>query len=147
MIGEFKNVLKLSDYVLMKLMQIQNIAKHDINSAIDPLNGGVDHYKSGQCPGIPPSGAIVPIQEDRYNDTSPGAQNETTEQLEIFTSHFKLIETYSQEYDTNFYVGHRPILGIGCDGGKVVTLDWTLQQSLGLTTLDRISGLITGHMQ
>ena len=117
-----------------------------LHSIIEPLDGGVDHFKLGECPGIPPSGSIVPVQENRYNDTA-ASQFDTPVQLATFVQHFKKIEQYSQNYATNFYVGHRPILGIGCNAGELVTLDWTLQQALGPSTLDRISAIITGHMQ
>jgi hypothetical protein len=114
------------------------------DTPIDPLNGGVDHFTVSEegCPGAPSDGTlIVPVQEARNLDPTKAAV-----QIELYTDYFKQIEELSQERETNFYVGHRPIFGIGCDNTSIVTLDWTLQQSLGPTTLDRISGLITGHM-
>ena len=113
------------------------------DSIISPLNEGVDHFKAGQCPGPPASGYIVPVQEDRNDD--PTDRN-IEDQIDTFTKHFETIEELSQSHSTNFYVGHRPIFGIGCNNGTYVTLDWTLQQSLGETTLNFISGIITGHM-
>lgn len=89
----------------------------------------------------------MPIQEDRWNDTNLDDTATTQQQLATFTEQMQRIESLSQSYETNFYVGHRPILGIGCNASQIVTLDWTLQQSLGPTTLNRINGLITGHMQ
>ncbi|KAL7532817.1 hypothetical protein ACHAWF_004252 [Thalassiosira exigua] len=112
------------------------------DSAIDPLGGGVDHYLPSQCPGPPSSGTLVPMQEARdMND------EETVKQLQIFTETFKYVDAYALHYDTNFYVGHRPILGVGCNASQLASLDWTLQQSLGPNTLDGFNALITGHMQ
>jgi len=113
------------------------------DSIINPLYGGVDKYIPGECPGIPSSGAIKPVQENRFEDPT---DESVMQQLDTFQRHFKDVETFSQTHNNNFYVGHRPVLGIGCNSSHVVTLDWTLQQSLGPTTLDRISGIITGHM-
>jgi len=118
------------------------------DSIINPLRGGVDHYMNTLegCPGTPEDGQplIVPKRENRYLD--PKNAEETEEQVELFTKWFKDIEFLSLDRETNFYVGHRPVLGIGCNYTDVVTLDWTLQQSLTNTTFDRISALITGHM-
>ena len=117
------------------------------DSLINPLRKGVDHFMVSDqgCPGAPEDGStIVPIRENRYLD--PKTKNETDTQVAIFTNWFKRIEELSQGRENNFYVGHRPILGIGCNYTDIVTLDWTLQESLGPNTLDRISALITGHM-
>ena len=94
------------------------------DSPIDPLYGGVDHYGPGECVVNKESGDIIPMQEDRYLDTSANT-TEIRVQLEKFTEYFKLIEEYSQEKHTNFYVRHRPILGIRYNSSNIVTLDWT----------------------
>ena len=118
------------------------------DSMINPLRKGVDHYMNTPqgCPGAPEEGQplIEPVRENRYLD--PENAEETRQQVEVYTKWFKVIEVLSQNRESNFYVGHRPVLGIGCNYTSVVTLDWTLQQSLGPNTLDRISALITGHM-
>lgn len=113
-------------------------------SIIEELNKGVDHFLPGQCPGSPKSGYIVPIEQNRYNDTN---DQTIDDHLNVFTQHFHKIEQMSLQSDTNFYLGHRPIFGIGCNNGTIAALDWTLQQSLGRTTLDRISATFSGHMQ
>lgn len=113
-------------------------------SIIEELNKGVDHFLPGQCPGPPKSGYIVPIEQDRFNDTS---DKTVEDHLDMFTGHFEKIKRMTLDADTNFYLGHRPIFGIGCSNGSIATLDWTLQQSLGRTTLDRISATFSGHMQ
>lgn len=117
------------------------------DSQINPLRGGVDHYMNTPegCPEAPTDGSlIVPVRENRYLD--PDEAEKARQQVELFTDYFQQIEELSAERETNFYVGHRPVLGIGCNYTSIVTLDWTLQQSLGPTTLDRISGIISGHM-
>jgi hypothetical protein len=113
-------------------------------SIIKELNGGVDHFLPGSCPGKPNSGLIVPLQQTRYNDTT---DYDIKDHLELFTQQFKQIEKLSFEAETNFYIGHRPLLGIGCNNGTVVSLDWTLQQSLGPSTLNRIAAIFSGHVQ
>jgi hypothetical protein len=115
-----------------------------LHSIIEEFNKGADHFLPGNCPGAPDSGVIVPLEQNRYNDSN---DHTVQDHLGLFTKHFEWIEKMSLESDTNFYLGHRPIFGIGCNNGTVVTLDWTLQQSLGLTTLDRISATFHGHIQ
>lgn len=111
------------------------------DSEINPLNKGVDHFIPGECP--PPLGDgeyYVPLDQPLSDEAS-------IDNIKIYTEHLQRMEKYSQNYGTNFYVGHRPLLGLGCNEGEFVTLDWTLQQSLGPNTLDRISAIISGHMQ
>jgi hypothetical protein len=112
------------------------------NSEIEEYNGGVDKFLNSPqgCPGAPSDGSlIVPTQEIRTDDDAQS-------QIELFTEWFNYIEDLSTERDTNFYVGHRPLLAIGCNWTDIVTLDWTLQQSLSQNTLHRISAIISGHM-
>lgn len=113
-------------------------------SIIEELNKGVDHFAPGQCRGALKSESLIPIEQNRFNDTNDLS---VEDQLDMFTRNFHKIEEMSLEADTNFYLGHRPIFGIGCNNGSIATLDWTLQQSLGRSTLDRISATFSGHMQ
>eukprot|EP00965_Chrysotila_dentata_P008433 274502-Pleurochrysis_carterae.AAC.2 len=55
------------------------------------------------------------------------------------------LEDWSQSHDTNFYASHRPLFAVACDGDHMNVLDWTMQQSLGPHTLDRVSAAIAGH--
>ena len=101
------------------------------DSLINPLRKGVDHFivTDQGCPGAPEDGStIVPIRENRYLD--PKTKNETDKQVATFTNWFKRIEELSQGRENNFYVGHRPILGIGCNYTDIVTLDWTHYRNL-----------------
>eukprot|EP00804_Cyclotella_cryptica_P008753 CCRYP_018463-RB/>CCRYP_018463-RB protein AED:0.03 eAED:0.03 QI:300/1/1/1/0.66/0.5/4/814/481 len=145
----FLSPVELEDYCLerfapyaVKFTHEQFLVMDD--SIIKELNGGVDHFLPGACPGVPDNGYIVPLQQTRYNDTN---DQDIPNHLDLFTQHFEKIEVMSLESDNNFYIGHRPLFGISCNNGTVVTLDWTLQQSLGPTTLNRISAIFSGHMQ
>ena len=57
-----------------------------------------------------------------------------------------VLEGMSSTEDTNFLVAHHPLLHIGCFNGAIMTMDWTMQNSLSPTTLDRVSAIFSGHM-
>lgn len=127
------------------IMCISGLIPHfTYNSIIEELNHGVDHFLPGECPGAPDSGFIVPLVQNRHNDTN---DHDIQNHLDLFSSHFEKIEHLAMQADTNFFLGHRPLFGLGCDNGTIVTLDWTLQQSLGPSSLDQISATFHGHMQ
>jgi hypothetical protein len=118
------------------------------DSTVSPKEKGIDHFAfvEGACPPPTISGApVIPLVQDR-NDDSSQTTAEIEEQLEIYTKAFELMESTSQAYETNFYVAHRPVFAVACNNTDMVTLDWTMQQSLGKNTLDRISAMIGGHM-
>jgi hypothetical protein len=111
------------------------------DSEINPLNKGVDHFIPGECPPPLSDGEYyVPLAQTLPDD-------ESKDNIQTYTAYLQTMEKYSQNYETNFYVGHRPLFGLGCNEGEFVALDWTLQQSLGPNTLDRVSAIISGHMQ
>ena len=113
------------------------------DNKIQPLKGGIDHFDFGsQCPGAEdfPDNTLIPKENPR-TDT-----DQANKDIKLFKSHFQKIEQLSKQRDNNFYVGHRPLFAIACNKTTYVTLDWTLQQSLSKNTLNRISGIINGHM-
>uniref|UniRef100_A0A7S4B6Q2 Calcineurin-like phosphoesterase domain-containing protein n=2 Tax=Chrysotila carterae TaxID=13221 RepID=A0A7S4B6Q2_CHRCT len=118
------------------------------DSLITPLNKGVDHfnYTEGACPGPAPEGEVlVPETQSRYEDEDQD-DAEVTRQIGLYSGYMKTLEDWSQSHDTNFYASHRPLFAVACDGDHMNVLDWTMQQSLGPHTLDRVSAAIAGHM-
>merc|ERR1712130_24789 len=95
-----------------------------------------------------PSQAVEPT--DRYEAVNPKQDPaHIKSQIALFKDQFKKIEALSAARDTNFYISHRPLHGIACNGSRYVTLDWTMQQALkqsGPHTLDRVVASINGHM-
>lgn len=104
----------------------------------------IDYFKlDQQCP----EGSEV--QEDALNVslyTEGALSNETIfERIEHFRRQFQTVEANKLPDVTNILGTHRPIFGVACDKGKYITLDWTLQQALGDSTLKGISAMISGH--
>ena len=99
------------------------------------------------CPKRPKRGdpPLVSLPLDRYDDEEQDPE-EITRQLEKFTALFQKFEKLSQNYETNFYASHHPVFAVACNDTTMVDLDWTMQQSIGPSTLDRVSAIISGHM-
>ncbi|KAL7528415.1 hypothetical protein ACHAXR_002438, partial [Thalassiosira sp. AJA248-18] len=117
------------------------------DSLIEPLNQGIDHFNftEGACPA--PRNDSKPWIADAQTRLGDG-ENETTvlAQIAYYKGVMETLYENSLSHDTNFYVAHRPIFGIACNGDEYATLDWTIQNALQRHTLDRVSGLINGHM-
>ncbi len=98
-------------------------------------------FVDGACPSSPTNGTdyLVPEQLALPSDIF-------LPQREVYAKNFEDIEAMSLNFDTNFYVGHYPLLAVACNGTNIVTLDYTLQQSLRNGTLDNIVGIISGHI-
>jgi hypothetical protein len=97
----------------------------------------------GECPSIPLNGEfIVPEPETRSaeDDDKIGLQ------IPYFMNAMMVLEGMSSTKDTNFLVAHHPLLHVGCFNGAIMTMDWTMQNSLSPTTLDRVSAIFSGHM-
>mmetsp|Transcript_20787 Transcript_20787/g.42434 ORF Transcript_20787/g.42434 Transcript_20787/m.42434 type:complete len:697 (+) Transcript_20787:2007-4097(+) len=119
------------------------------DSTIEPKDRGFDglQFIPGDCPTKSGTDLQVPELMNRFLATNPEQDCENIyDELDIFTQHFLKVEEMSKSYETNFYLGHRPIFGIACNDTKLLSMDWTLQCSLGCTTLDRVSALFSGHM-
>lgn len=87
----------------------------------------------GECPSIPPDGEfIVPEPETR----SAEVDDKIGLQMPYFMNAMLVLEGMSSTEDTNFLVAHHPLLHIGCFNGAIMTMDWTMQNSLSPTTLD-----------
>eukprot|EP00550_Attheya_septentrionalis_P010292 CAMPEP_0198288844 /NCGR_PEP_ID=MMETSP1449-20131203/7220_1 /TAXON_ID=420275 /ORGANISM="Attheya septentrionalis, Strain CCMP2084" /LENGTH=662 /DNA_ID=CAMNT_0043987061 /DNA_START=151 /DNA_END=2136 /DNA_ORIENTATION=+ len=117
------------------------------DSFINPLNGGIDHFNftNGTCPQAPTDESlIVPTSQNPYLD--PKQDNATNADLAQFTTYMEKIRNFSLSHETNFYLSHRPVFAVACDGSEMTSLDWTIQQSLAANTLDRVVAMIGGHM-
>eukprot|EP00978_Attheya_sp_CCMP212_P040707 scaffold225352_cov59-Attheya_sp.AAC.3 len=117
------------------------------DSFINPLNGGIDHFNftNGTCPQAPTDESlIVPTSQNLFLD--PKQENATMADLDQFTSYMEDIRALSLSHETNFYLSHRPVFAVACDGSEMTSLDWTMQQSLAANTLDRVVAMIGGHM-
>lgn len=84
---------------------------------------------------------------NRYEDPKQAlSHSEIREQITYFAGQFSKVIANVQPGLTNFLVSHRPLFGVGCNQGKYVTMDWTMQQALGNRTLKGISASINGHV-
>lgn len=119
------------------------------DSEISPLDKGIDHFSfiNGSCPEPPAPGEppIVAVPQNRFRDKTQTKES-IDEQLAIYTEEMEFLRNESLSYETNFYSSHRPIFAIACNATTIVTLDWTVQESLAPDTLDRVSAAIGGHM-
>ena len=99
------------------------------------------------CPGPPgpDDGPIIPVVQSRFWD--PNQSNETIlAQVARYSREMEVLGNLSLSHATNFYAAHRPLFAVDCNDTWMVTLDWTMQESLGPNTLDRVSASINGHM-
>jgi hypothetical protein len=101
----------------------------------------------GACPQAP--GADDPplyaIPTPRYEDPTQSPVDIESE-IDLYSAMMGTLRNLSLSHDTNFYVSHRPVFGVGCNGSVFQSLDWTVQQSLGPNTFNRVSACIGGHM-
>jgi hypothetical protein len=82
--------------------------------------------------------------QNRFED--PSEVKETIDaDIARFEGYWDKVKTLSTSHETNFLVGHRPVFGVYCNQSQIYTSDWTLQVSLVEDTLDRVSGIISGH--
>ncbi|CAB9501988.1 ser Thr protein phosphatase family protein [Seminavis robusta] len=116
------------------------------DSMIEPLNKGIDHFNftAGACPQKGPQ-PVLATPQNRLTDPEENSTS-VQEQIAYYSSVMEELYWNSLTHDTNFYVAHRPVFGIGCDGDEMATLDWTMQQAMRNHTLDRVSACINGHM-
>jgi hypothetical protein len=88
---------------------------------------------------------LFAVQTPRYDDPT---QNPAEIQSEIdrYANMMETVRNLSLSHDTNFYASHRAPFAVACNGSILQSLDWTIQQSLGRNTFDRVSACIAGHM-
>lgn len=96
------------------------------DSTIEPKDRGFDglQFVPGDCP--TETGSDLPLPEimNRFLATNPPQECESIhDELDIFTQHFEKVEEMSKMYDTNIYLGHRPIFG-ECMYDFCSCMDW-----------------------
>jgi Calcineurin-like phosphoesterase len=142
------------------------------DSYIAPMNGGIDHYNfstylpclelsfcsallplvsrcpaKGACPQAPTGTdpPLVAAQTPRYDDPTQSPA-EIQAEIDRYATMMESVRNLSLSHDTNFYASHRAPFAVACNGSILQSLDWTVQQSLGLNTFDKVSACIAGHM-
>lgn len=118
------------------------------NGAIDPMNGGIDdmNFTPGACPEPPADGStIVPQLTNRHWDSSQSDES-IAQQIAIYAGQWEYLAGKAATHKTNFFAAHRPVFAVACNSSFLATEDWTMQQSLSATTLDRVSAIVSGHM-